>query len=178
VTGIQVNPLERLVGEEPGSGHRPGDHQRYRVAVPAIEDVPVQRAGERTTALRCGGAMIVLAVRAFRPAAATPVDSDQDDALAAELHELGEGAEASAEVGPDLDEAAVLRKPFDGLFLAGSPPKPAFYLLPMHARLRTVLTLSLLSSPKIRQARHGIRARFGSRFDGIAPLAPGEVEGG
>jgi hypothetical protein len=139
MTRVQVNPIKRRISEELGGGHRISDDQHDRVAVSAIQDILVQRPGKGTPTFRHRRAVIVLLARTLGSAAPARVDSDHRKGLPALLDDFTQRAKASTEVGPDFNQTGSFRKPMYGLFLRGSPLKPALYFIPVHASLQVPL---------------------------------------
>ena len=131
VTRIEMHPCDRAIGEEGRGGDGVGDDQRDRVGETAVDDVAMQRSGERAAAFRDRDTVIVLLLRTLDAASATRVDADDGETFPALLHELAEGTKTSPEIVADFDEAASVFEMTHGLFLTGSPLKPALDLRPM-----------------------------------------------
>src|SRR5262245_11643258 len=129
---MQVNPITRRIAEQSRSGHRRGDYQRDRVAVPAIYNVFMQYTGKGSSILVHCRPVVVLLARPLRSTAAARVDPDHSEDFAAPLHGISQRAQASAEIGSDFDETTAFRKSIGGFFLSRSPLKPPLYLMPVH----------------------------------------------
>src|SRR5678815_3775526 len=84
--------------------------QRSLFSETTIEHVLVQSAGESSATCCNGVAVVIDSVPAFRTTAATSVDSNQLNVLAAPLNHFTQRAETSAQVRPHLDKPAARGK--------------------------------------------------------------------